>query len=359
VPAALRSRTIQCKITGAALAAAFAAKGKPQEQQLSLVEKEECVVESIREAIKAGQSMDLRRTGAALGQFANASGALAQTWLTPQSCERVVYYWWGGWNLLQRDVRRGRLTWADLRAAPWFLLLLLPNTFPWTPLLVPLVSQALAKNSTGASSARAFVPAPFDERRVVALQRLRGDAGLDLAPAAFRTPQDIDEGVRFFGDGGAMLLRDVRRGGLFARGDTPSTYVWFAFLALSTFPLTPLLIPLIDKRRPDGSQLDYVPTAFRARRLASYARLRASRVLPPRTPAEVIRAAAAADASSSDTPHAAQTRPTAAELLAAIIDLPTAPQAERASRVASNAGPCLQRCPYLKRWPVPPLLSLV
>ena len=31
-------------------------------------------------------------------------------------------------------------------------------------------------------------------------------------------------------------------------------YGWFALLSLSTFPLTPLLLPLIDKRRPEGAQ---------------------------------------------------------------------------------------------------------
>ena len=92
--------------------------------------------------------------------------------------------------------------------------------------------------------------------------------------------QNIDEGVHFFRDGSTMLARDAVRGRLLSYGDSFASYGRFALLAFSTFPLTPLLLPIIDKRR-DGAQSDYVPTSFRARRLESFARLRASRPAPP------------------------------------------------------------------------------
>ena len=113
-----RSGKIVSKITGAALAAAFASKNDPKpEQQLSLEDKEQRVIESIRATLDAGKSLKPRRTATALGEFGTASGTLAQTWLTPQACERIVYYWWGSWTILLRDLRRGRVTGGSLRAA--------------------------------------------------------------------------------------------------------------------------------------------------------------------------------------------------------------------------------------------------
>ena len=97
----------------------------------------------------------------------------------------------------------------------------------------------------------------------------------------FRTPQNIDEGLRFYADGWTMFLRDVRRGRLLSYGDEPASYALFGLLALSTFPLTPILLPLIDKRREEGVQSDYVPSSFRSRRLASFARHRAARAAAP------------------------------------------------------------------------------
>ena len=88
------------------------------------------------------------------------------------------------------------------------------------------------------------------------------------------TPQNVEESARFFADGGRVLWSDVRRGRVFANGDTPACYAWFALLSFSTFPLTPLLLPVIDVRRPGGVGGDYVPSCFRARRLAAFARLK-------------------------------------------------------------------------------------
>lgn len=93
-----------------------------------------------------------------------------------------------------------------------------------------------------------------------------------------------------------MLLRDALRNQLGSYGDSASSFGWFALLCASTFPLTPLLIPIIDKRRPDGLQSDYVPSAYRAHRLAAFGRYRAlASAARARTPIETIHAAAAAE----------------------------------------------------------------
>lgn len=304
-----RAPAPSAKFVGAALAAAFASKddgtATDSEEQLSLAETEERVIQTIRDVIDAGVGKP-RQAWSALGEFGKASGTLAQTWLTPQQVESVVAFWGCGCTALARDLRRGKLRFGDLKAAGWFSLLAL-NTFPWTPLLVPLVARAV--NSTDGSAA--FVPPSFGDARLSALMRLRGDAGLGHVD----TPQTIDEGVSFFADGGRMLARDVRRGKLTAYGDELSAYGWFLLLAFSTFPLTPLLLPVIDKRR-DGPQADYVPASFRSGRLSAYARLRASRLAPASAPAEVIAACA-------QRPPGERPRPD--QLLAAIVALPSTP----------------------------------
>ena len=282
-PATSRSRfatqsprsAVQAKITGAALAAAFASKDAGDNVvHETLEEKEERVIEAIRDGLEAGIGRP-RRMFSALGEFGKRSGQLAQTWLTPEQLENCAYFWAGGSALLARDVRRWRLTTRDFQAAPWFFLLAF-NTFPWTPLLAPLVARAVNSTST-----QAFLPSAFSARRLAALQRQRGDAGLNAESidpnSPDRTPANIDEGVRFFRDGSKICLRDLRRGRLTSRADDSfGVYGWFGFLALSTFPLTPLLLPIIDKRR-DGLQSDYVPSAFRARRLAAFHRLNSAR----------------------------------------------------------------------------------
>ena len=292
------------KFVGAALAAAFASKNDAvaSAEQRSLAETENQVIQAIRDVLDAGVTKP-RRTWSALGDFGKASGSLAQTWLTPQQVESVVAFWGCGSAVLVRDLQRGKLTVDDLKAAGWFALLAI-NTFPWTPLLVPLVARAV--NATDGSAA--FVPACFGDRRLAALRRLRDDSGL----GSVDTPQNIDEGVSFFTDGSRMLMRDVWRGRVPAHGDTLAAYGRFLLLTFSTFPLTPLLIPVIDKRR-DGRQSDYVPASFRARRLAAFARLRAAQTSAFKAPAEVIAASMA--------PVPAE-RPSPAELLAAIVALP-------------------------------------
>ena len=319
-----RTTNVQAKFVGAALAAAFAAKNEESTSavpsvELSLEEKEDRVIEAIREGLKAGITKP-KAAFSAIGEFGKASGELAQTWLTPQQLESCAAFWGGGSALVARDLRKGQLGLEDLKASPWFLLLTL-NTFPWTPLLVPLVGRAV--NSTDGTT---FLPRSFRANRLSALRRARRDGGIDVSDPDTRTPQNIDEGVSFFRDGSAMLARDLRRGRLFAYNDSLSSYGWFTFLAFSTFPLTPLLIPLIDKRR-DGSQADYVPAAFRARRLATFARYRALQATPQRSAEETLRAVAAPMAE----------RPSPAEVLSAIIEL-TSSTEDRSSFLDRLAG---------------------
>ena len=274
-----RAGPVTAKFIGAALAAAFAEKNDKNKTAVAaraaetLEQKEERVVETIRAVIDAGAAVKPRKTFSALGDFGQASGSLAQTWLTPNAVERVVSFWGCGSTVLARDIRRFDIfSEHNARAAPWFLLLVL-NTFPWTPLLIPLVGRAV--NSTDRSD---FVPPAFSDERLAAMRRLRRDTGLmEATNRDLRTPQNIDEGIAFFSDGWKIFLRDLRRNRLLSNGDTIAAYAWFSLLAVSTFPLTPLILPVIDKRRPDGVQGDYVPSSFRGRRLAAYARLASSR----------------------------------------------------------------------------------
>ena len=244
-----RHAPVHAKITGAALAAAFAAKDDAEPAEpLSIEEREERVVAAVRAGLDAGIQKP-RALWSALGDFGRESGGLAQTWLTPQQAEKCFAFWGGGTTILARDIKRFKLSGRDLAAFPPFALLLV-NTFPWTPLLVPLVGRAV--NSTDGSS---FVPRSFRSDRLAALERLRGDGGLcdpDGYDIDERTPQGIDEGVRFFRDGSRMLARDFLRGRPLAYGDTAKAYALFFALVFSTFPLTPLLLPIIDKRRDDG-----------------------------------------------------------------------------------------------------------
>lgn len=284
-----RSGTPQAKFIGAALAAAFAEKNNKNKTAVAdraletLEQKEERVVASISATIDAGSALQPKKTFEALGDFGQASGSLAQTWLTPDAVESVVAFWGLGSAGLARDIRRFAIRERDVKAAPWFLLLL-ANTFPWTPLLIPLVGRAV--NSTDGS---VFVPRAFSAERLAAMRRLRRDLGLqETSDVDLRTPQNIDEGIAFFSDGWKIFLRDLRRNRLLAKeSDTVAAYAWFFLLAISTFPLTPLLLPVIDKRRPDGAQYDYVPSQFRGRRLAAFARLSSSREVGAEDGAEV------------------------------------------------------------------------
>ena len=95
-----------------------------------------------------------------------------------------------------------------------------------------------------------------------------------------------------------------------------TAYALFGALAFSTFPITPLLLPLIDTRRTgDARQSDYVPSAFRSRRLAAVKRLGVVRAAVSTAAGggtvATLRGAAAAES---------ELRPSAAALLAAIVE---------------------------------------
>lgn len=279
------------------------------------------VVSSIRNVLSAGSQFKPKRLFSALLEFGNSTGGLVQTWLTPQRLEEACFFWYEGSSVLARDLRCGRFSFNDMKASGWFSVLAL-GTFPWTPLLVPLVRRALNATDEGA-----FVPRALGTRRIKALKRLRKDNGLAQVIPKFSTPQNIEEGVRFFSDGGRLLVRDSARGRLLARkDDTLSVYALFASLSFSTFPLTPLLLPLIDKRRPDGQQSDYVPSSFRAERLAAFQQLRAG-TWQKLDPQEIVRAAGAET----------KDRPPPGVLLSAIVALkPTA--GDRARFLEALAG---------------------
>ena len=83
--APVRAAAPHAKIMGAALAAAFTTKDDASQEELSLPEKEDRVVEAIRAGLDAGAARP-GRAFSALGEFGQASGDLAQSWLTPQ--------WW-------------------------------------------------------------------------------------------------------------------------------------------------------------------------------------------------------------------------------------------------------------------------
>ena len=189
--------SVHAKFTEAALAAAFATKNQGENEgaaqretgkgKLTLEEQEERVIAAIRAGLHAGAELKIGKVATSLGDFGKACGGVAQTWLTPTQLENCAFFWTGGWTLFTRDLKRGRLGLRDLKPSLWFGLLAI-NTFPYTPLLVPLVSKAV--NSTDA----AFVPAPFQASRLAALKRLLRDPGIDANLT-------LDEGVRFFSDG--------------------------------------------------------------------------------------------------------------------------------------------------------------
>jgi len=240
---------------------------------------EDRVVETIRKGVaEVSAAKGIRKVPSAAGgliDFARASGGLLEVWLTPQAIGECEQFWGYGSTTLVRDISRGRLrTFADAQAVVWFILIAV-NSFPWTPLLLPLIDRALEDKAP--KLPRAFAPT-----RRAAFRRLRQDyiddgEGQDSS-TLFYTPQNMAESLAFFRDGTRLILRDVLRGRLFrtAPDDRPVAYARFTALAFTTFPLTPMLFPVIDKWRSDrfGQRRgDYVPLIFRARKLAALRRL--------------------------------------------------------------------------------------
>ena len=226
------------------------------------------VVASIKGVARAGFGAE---TLGALAEFGTSTGDLVlQQWLTPETLESCACFWQDGSTAAARDARRlSRWRWREAKAAGAFAAIA-ASTFPFTPLLLPLFDEALEETDQAT-----YVPSSFSPRRLRALRRLSGEPAF---AAAADTPRNATEGLRFFADGTALVARDLRRRGTLLRGDEDSWPVWLRFLALSfsTFPITPLLLPVIDKRR-DGPRSDYVPSAYRPRRLRALQRLRRMR----------------------------------------------------------------------------------
>ena len=211
---------------------------------------------------------DAARSVEALGEFGTATGALVVAkWLTPETVEDVYTFWQDGLKGAARDVTRvNRWRSTDAKAALTFAAIV-PFTFPWTPLYLPLIDEALE-----GTPREAFVPSCFSKTRLGAMRRLAG--GADATTPEW-SPRNAEESLGFFRDGTALAARDLRRGrGLVSGGDSWVVWTRFIGLAFSTFPLTPLLLPTIDRRRPNGTRSDFVPSHYRSVRLDALARLR-------------------------------------------------------------------------------------
>ena len=185
--------------------------------------------------------------------------------------EACALFWAGGAATAGRDLARGRWVAAPRAAAAGATSRCSASRivgFPWTPLFLPLLDSALAapslcpprsarlasRRSRGCARASGARTPPAPRRTAIAdAPRARRRRTSRRAPAS--SPM-------------AAARRASRRGRVFATA-TPACYAWFALLT-STFPLTPLLPPVIDVRRPGGRRCDCVRLAS-ARRLAAFA----------------------------------------------------------------------------------------
>jgi len=177
---------------------------------------------------------------------------------------------------LARDISRVALQpqrWSMVEVRKFFVFsVVAANSFPWTPLLLPLIDRALEDKAPA-------WPTAFGDRRRSAVRRLSQitqptQADFDaLERTLFETPQDANEAAVFIRDGGRIILRDFRRGRIWRES---KEYLRFIALAGTTLPLTPLLFTLIDKWRGDvggARRGEYVPSAFSVRRLAALRRM--------------------------------------------------------------------------------------
>jgi hypothetical protein len=204
--------------------------------------EEAVVVNAIRDGVAAvSTARGLAKVSVAVrgfGSFGSASGGLIGSWLTPQRLEDCASFWDEGTSCLVRDAARGRLSaGADARRLLWLIVIAL-STFPYTPLLLPLIERALEDKAPE-------VPAAYAPRRRAAWRRLRAapsssgrDSGgvyigvmgvfarcngdgcsLDAASvkgaSPYETPQNVVEGAAFLRDGMRILARNVGRGRLF------------------------------------------------------------------------------------------------------------------------------------------------
>ena len=271
-----------------------------------------------------------------LGSFGKSSGALiGQKWLTPESLEECTLFWDDGFRVLMRDLFRSylfsqqstRYTASDWVALGWCLLLASSSSILFFPLLLPLIRVALQDVGENGIDEATYLPPSFRNPRLAAMRRLRRPTEEPLGKYLTNgTPRNVPEGIAFFRDGTVLLARDLARGTLTARpDDTWKTYGWFAFLAFSSFPITPLILPLIDKRRNGEHEAtsDYVPSSFRPERLKALARWRDLEAVRFRfqfgsstSPIDTLRAAANTNTNADD-------RPPPERLLQAIIEAQT------------------------------------
>jgi len=192
----------------------------------------------------------------------------------------------------------------------WFSLLASSTSVLFLPLLLPLIRVALEDFGENGIDEIAYIPPSFRSTRLAAMRRLRSPKEQPLSQYLANgtgTPRNVQEGISFFKDGTLLLVRDMKRGTLTARNDdTWGSYGWFAFLAFSSFPITPLIIPLIDKRRNGENDVtsDYVPSCYRPERLKVLARLRVIEAVKFGTlPIDTLRAVAHAEKENRPPPE--------------------------------------------------------
>lgn len=297
---------------------ALRASSAPREYATGAAEPEDRVVEAIREGVSSVSSATGlgKVTSGVKGvwQLGLESGSLLQSWLTPSRIEDCASFWSEGSRCLVRDISRVALQpqrWSLVEVRSFLVFSVVAvNSFPWTPLLLPLIDRALEDNAP-------VWPAAFGDRRRSAFRRLsqitqptQADDGAIERPL-FETPQDVNEAAVFLRDGGRIVLRDFRRGRIWRES---KEFLSFTALAGTTLPLTPLLFTLIDKWRGDARGArrgDYVPSAFSVRRLAALRRMQTSGS-GHADHAETLRAAAA---------EAREDRPGPAALLAGALSI--------------------------------------
>jgi len=253
----------------------------------------------------------------ALGGFGKSSGALiSQKWLTPESLDECTLFWDDGFRALMRDLFRSylfsqkstRYGLKDWVALGWFTLLASGSSILFLPLLLPLMRVALQDLGENGIPETTYIPPSFRSPRLVAMRRLRRPKEQPLTRYLNNgTPRNVQQGISFFKDGTLLLVRDIKRGALTSReDDTWASYGWFTFLAFSSFPITPLIIPLIDKRRNghNDATSDYVPSSYRPQRLKALARLRDIKALEFGTsPIDTLRAVANVDEQNRPPPE--------------------------------------------------------
>ncbi len=218
------SRIYSIAFPGRGVVAVRAAEHRNAAPAFPLSTEEAVVVNAIRDGVAAvSTARGLAKVSVAVrcfGSFGSASGGLIGSWLTPQRLEDCASFWDEGTSCLLRDAARGRLrAGADARRLLWLIVIAL-STFPYTPLLLPLIERALEDKAPE-------VPAAYAPRRRAAWRRLRAapsssrrdsggvyigvmgvfarcngdgcslDAAFVKGVSPYETPQNVVEGAAF------------------------------------------------------------------------------------------------------------------------------------------------------------------